>query len=420
MLALPADQRELLPPPWQRKKEKKSSYKTFDKLVSLLHIKWPKYIDCLYPLVDQIYFSGPLQGALGLLPYSFSRREKNYLSLDIGSSSVKMLEVRGSGTAINVLNASITQLPANAVQGNVVQDSESVTRVIQTFKEKHHIKATEVIASVPGPAVIVKRATFPAQSPQELEETILFEAGNFIPESLDDVNLDYQVLNKNLGADSVEVLLVAVRKDVLNSYVTAISKAGLVPVVVDVDYFALENMFEVNYPSNAEEVIALINIGARYSSINILKGKQSIFTSDAPVGGRELTQALVRELGLNSDQAEVVKMKGQKERKDRKEEIEKIIAVTTEHLLDEIQHVLSFFWTGSVEEQISAAYVSGGTAQLPGLASLMSERLQIPVEISNPFRQINISRQADERFIRQNAPTLAVSVGLATRRPGDQ
>ncbi|MGH7965667.1 MAG: type IV pilus assembly protein PilM [Candidatus Binatia bacterium] len=292
-------------------------YETFDKLVSLLHIKWPKYIDCLFPLMEQIHFSGPLEGAFGFLPSFLPRREKNYLSLDIGSSSVKMLEVRGNGHAMRVLNASIAQLPVNAIQGNVVQDTKSVTRVIQNLKEEHRVKATAVIASVPSPMVIVKRATFPAQNPRELEETILFEAANFIPESLENVNLDYQVLNKNPGTNSVEVLLVAVRKNVVNSYVAAISAAGLVPVVVDVDYFALENMFEVNYPlTSDEETIALINIGARYTSINILRGKQSVFTSDVSVGGQQLTEALVRELGLSHEQAEVTKIKRENENEE--------------------------------------------------------------------------------------------------------
>jgi len=321
---------------------------------------------------------------------------------------------------MSILNAGIIPLPAHAVQENIVQDTESVTRVIQTLTEQRHIKAKEVIASVPGPAVIVKRTTFPRQGPRELEETILFEAGNFIPESLDDVNLDYQVLNTNPDTDNVDVLLVAVRKDVINSYVTAITKANLVPVVVDVDYFALENMFEVNYTLNPEEVVALINIGARYASINILKGRQSIFTSDVPVGGQRLTNALAQELGLSFGEAEIAKIKRENEGEAQAEEVEKIIAATTADLLDELQHALSFFWTGPVEEQISAVYVSGGMVQLPGLASAMSERLQIPVEISNPFRQINISHQADGPFIRQNASALAVSVGLATRRPGDQ
>jgi len=310
---------------------------------------------------------------------------------------------------MRILNAGIAPLPPNAVQGNVVQDSGSVSQAIRALLERQRVKTTEVVAAVPGPAVIIKRATFPVQDTKDLEETILFEAGNFIPESLDNVNLDYQVLDPDP----------AVRKDVLNGYVTAISEAGLIPVVVDVDYFALENMFEANYTPGPEEVVALINIGARYSSINIMKGKRSMFTGDVPVGGRQCTDLLARELGLNSDKAEELKIKGGKEGAEGAA-FEKIITAASEQLLDEVQRALSFFWVGSAEEQVSTVYLSGGSAQLPGLAQAMSKRLQIPVEVSNPFRQLTISRHADEQFIQQHASALAVSVGLATRRPGDK
>lgn len=345
--------------------------------------------------------------------------EKNYLSLDIGSSSVKILEVRGRGNAMRILNAAIAPLPPNAVQSNAVQDTASVTRAIRSLIEAHHIKATQVIAAVPGPAVIIKRATFPAQDPGALEETILFEAGNFIPESLENVNLDYQILDSAPDANDVAVLLVAVRKDVLNGYVIAANDAGLVPIVVDVDYFALENMFEANYTPGPEEVIALINVGARYSSINIMKGERSAFTGDVPVGGRQFTDLLTQGLGVSYERAEEIKITGATAGSEQ-DEVDRIIATASEQLLDEVQRTLSFFWTGSTEEHISTVYLSGGSAPLPGLASAMSERLQVPVEISDPFRLLTIGRHVDEQFIRQHASELAVCVGLATRRPGDK
>ena len=345
--------------------------------------------------------------------------ERSYLSLDIGSSSVKMIEVHGGQDDIKIINAGIAQLPTNAVQGNIVQDTESVARTIRGLISSQKVRSSEVVASVPGPAVIIKRATFPLQNPNELEETILFEAGNFIPESLENVNLDYQILDSAQDENEVDVLLVAVRKDVINSYVSAIKGAGLVPVVIDVDYFALENMFELNYTPSSEEVVALVNIGARYSSINIMKGGRSTFTGDVPVGGRRFTEMLSQGLGISYEEAEDLKIFVEEEEENR-EEAENIIRSTSDQLLDEVQRALSFFWTGSAEEQISAVYLSGGGAHLPGLAETMGERLQIPVMFSDPFRALSIARQADEQFLREHASALAVSVGLATRRPGDK
>jgi type IV pilus assembly protein PilM len=345
--------------------------------------------------------------------------EKSYLSLDIGSSSVKMLEVRGGNEALSIVNAGIAQLPANAIQGNVVHDTDSVARTIRALMAAQKIKTSEVIAAVPGPAVIIKRATFPVQPPAELQETIFFEAGNFIPESLENVNLDYQILDSTSDSNELDVLLVAVRKDVINSYVAAINAAGLTPVVIDVDYFALENMFEANYAPGPGEVIALINIGARYSSINIMKGRRSVFTGDVPVGGRQFTEILSQELGSSYEEAEDLKIFGSEDESKRKE-IEHVLLSASDQLLDEVQRALSFFWTGSAEEQINAVYLSGGSAHLPGLAEAMGERLQIPVMFSDPFRTFSVSRQVDEQFIREQASALAVSVGLATRRPGDK
>jgi type IV pilus assembly protein PilM len=351
---------------------------------------------------------------MSLLPFG----DKSYLTLDIGSSSVKMLEVKGRGKSLRVLKAGIMPIAGNAVQGNIIQNPGSVADAIRTLIEDNAITTKNVITAVPGPSVIIKRANFPAQELRELQETILFEAGNFIPESLENVNLDYQILTPESKTENVDVLLVAVRKDVINSYVDAINEAGLVPVVADVDYFALENMFEINYVPEPNEIVALINIGAHYSLINVMKGGRSAFTGDVPFGGQQFTDILSRELGVSPAQAEDAKVNGILPGHSS-EDVERIIYSASEQLLDEIQHALSFFGSGSTEEQVSTIYLSGGAAQLPGLAANMSQKLSIPVEVSDPFRNVSINSQ-DEDFVRQNASSFAVSIGLATRRPGDR
>jgi type IV pilus assembly protein PilM len=357
--------------------------------------------------------------SMPLSTFSPFHRERNYLSLDIGSSSVKMLEVRSGDSGLRVLNAAVCPLPPTAVQSNMIQDYQDVAEVIRLLVESNKVKTKEVITAVPGPAVIIKQATFPAQPPADLEGTVLFEAGNFIPESLENVNLDYQIIGENPEEGQIEVLLVAVRTDIINSYIAAITQAGLKPAVVDVDYFALENMFEVNYAPQPEEVNALINLGARYSTINILKGGRSVFTGDVPVGGRQITEVLMQQFSLTYEEAEEAKITGTVAEHTR-EEIEASLALAVDPLLDEVQRALSFFWTGTIEEPLHTIYLSGGTAQLPGLASMMSERLQAPLELTDPFRQVTIGHQVDEAFLRQIASSLAVSVGLATRRPGDK
>ena len=360
---------------------------------------------------------GRLAGPLtALIPFEW---DKGYLSLDIGSSSIKMVEVRGQGSRLRVTNAGMIPLHSEAVHNHCVQDIAQVSQAIRTLVEEHGVRTREVVAAVPGPAVIIKPTSFPAQDPAALEETILFEAGNFIPESLDNVNLDYQVLGTDPATGNTEVLLVAVRKDIINSYLAAISEAGLTPAIMDVDYFAIENMFEANYSPDPSEVVALINIGAGYSSLTILKGGRSSFTGDIAVGGEQFTALVAQEFGISREQAEEAKISGFLEGYD-KEDIDRTLAVTSEQLLDEIQRSLSFFWTASTEEQIGSVYVSGGTARLPGLASRIGARLQVPVEIVDPFRSFTLGRRVDPAFLSSHAPSLAVGVGLATRRPGDK
>ncbi len=351
-----------------------------------------------------------------LIPFEV---EKGYLSLDIGSSSIKIVEVRGQGSPLTVTNAGIIPLHSGAVQNHCVHDIKQVSQAIRTLVEEHGVRTREVVASVPGPAVIIKPASFPAQEAAALEETILFEAGNFIPESLDNVNLDYQVLGKDPATGDIDVLLVAVRKDIINSYLAAIRGAGLTPTIMDVDYFAIENMFEANYRPDPSAVVALINIGAGYSSLTIMQDGRSSFTGDVPVGGEQFTALLAQEFGISRDQAEEAKISGCLEGY-HKEDIDRVLSITAEQLLDEIQRSLSFFWTASAEEPISSVYMSGGTAQLPGLAATIETRLRVPVEIADPFRSFTLGRQVDTEFLSCHAPSLAVGVGLATRRLGDK
>lgn len=344
---------------------------------------------------------------------------RSYLSVDIGSSSVKMLEVRDTKDALCLVSAGIAPLPNDAIQGNVIRDPKSVAQVLRALMASQHVRASEVITAVPGPAAIVKRATFPLQSANELHETILFEAGNYIPENLEDVTLDYYVLDFIEEANAVEVVLVAVRKEVMDSYVSAIREADLVPIIVDVDYFALENMVEANYVPSPEEVIILLHIGARYSLISVLKRGCTVFTGDVPVGGALFTEALSHELGLSQQEAEELKILGSMETA-RQRQAEGALGSVFAQLLDETERMLSFFWSGEATEQIPTVYLSGGSARLPGLVGLVSERLQASVILSDPFRTLSMSRHVDEQFVREHASALAISMGLATRRPGDK
>jgi len=347
------------------------------------------------------------------------RRDEPYISVDIGSNSIKIVEICGQSGGLRLLNAASLPTPPSAIQNNMVYETAAVAEVIRALIESRGIRAKKVITAVPGPAVIIKRVTLPAQGASELENTIVFEAGNFIPEDLENVNLDYQVTDYLDDGKRIEVLLVAAKKDIVTSYSESVRAAGLTPVVVDVDYFALENMFETNYEPVPDRAIALVNIGARYSSINILKGGRSTFTGDVPVGGRDINEALMRDLGANAAEAEKLKAGGTSDTVPA-DQVAQVTETAAGALIEEIHHALSFFWTAATDETIDAVYLSGGVARMPGLAPQLSERVQAPVEIANPFAHVSLDHNVDTPEFRAQAAEYAVAMGLATRRPDDK
>jgi type IV pilus assembly protein PilM len=346
-------------------------------------------------------------------------RSTGYLVLDIGSSSVKLAAVQHESGGPRLTALATAPVPPTAIQSNVIQDEPPIVDAIKALLDATRTQATEVITAVPGPAVIVKKVVLPAQSGSAIDAAVLGEASHLIPDSLDNVNLDYQVIDMIEDGNKMEVLVVAVKRDIINSYTTAIKAAGLEPVLVDVDYFALENMYELNYSLAGDSPVALVNIGARYSSINILKNGRSTFTGDVPVGGAEYTDSLVRQLGISPEDADQVK-RGQHAGGVDKDSVEPVIASVTEFITEEIQRAISFFWTAATDEPIGSVVLSGGPARMPGLASHLQERLQTQVEVADPFRRVRVDGKIDRGLIEESGPALAVAVGLASRRPGDK
>ena len=234
-----------------------------------------------------------------------------YVALDIGSSSIKMVEAAVDKSGYRILNLGILPLPVNAIQNNMVVDSKPVVETIRKLIETSGVRSKQVISAVPGRAVIMKKVQMPKQEPAELEANIEFEAQNVIPENLENVNLDHQVLSQSDDGNRMEVLLVAVKKEIVNSYAEAIEEAGLTPILMDVDYFALENMYEANYATETENgVVGLIHIGAQYTSITLLHNGISTFTGDLSMGGGSFTDSLAQYLQCGVEAAEAFKMTG--------------------------------------------------------------------------------------------------------------
>ena len=239
------------------------------------------------------------------------RKAKTVAGLDIGSSAVKAVELKASGKGFRVAAFGLAPLPPDSIVDGAIIDAGAVTAAIKQVFESHaQFKAKEVCASLSGNAVIVKKINLPVMTEAELANSIHWEAEQYIPFDIEDVNLDYQILDAGTnpgGNGTMEVLLVAAKKDKIGDYTSVIAQAGRAPVIVDVDAFALQNAFEANYGLDPNQVVVLLNAGASAININVLHGGQSVFTRDISMGGMAYTEALQKELDLSFEAAEQLK-----------------------------------------------------------------------------------------------------------------
>jgi len=272
-----------------------------------------------------------------------------------------------------------------------------------------------VAAGVSGHSVIVKNIVVPPMSEEELHESFSWHAEEHIPFDIADVNLDYHITATS--SEAVAVLMAACKSEKIANVKQAIQLAGKHPVVIDVDAFALQNCYEVNYRPAPGEVVALLNIGGSTMNINILNGTRSVFARDASVGGNQYTSLLQKELGLSFEQAESVKRGMPLPEGVEGRDIQPIIASVSDILGLEIQKTMDFYRaTAEDESGIQKILFSGGGSKLPGLSEYLSKRFELPVEFLDPFKQIQVdARRFDPDYMREVVPEMVVAVGLALR-----
>ena len=344
-------------------------------------------------------------------------KKKNIAGLDIGSSSIKMVELEGKLNNLNLVSLGYENLPSDTIIDGQIMELNVVSDVIQSVCSNHQVNAEMVVTGVSGHSVILKNIVLPPMSRDELEESIDWHAEEHIPYDLADVSLDYQVTAES--SDATNVLIAACKRERIDNIRQAIQLAGKTPVVIDVDTFALQNCYEVNYDPSDNDVVTLLNIGASTMNVNIVKGTRSLFTRDITVGGSQFTDVLQRSLGINFQQAEAVK-RGVVDAVDGIEEksIEPLMNNVTEVVAMEIQKTFDFYraTTEDNETQVQKILISGGGSKLTGLAQELSQRLELPVEVLDPFRNIRVDKNKfDPDYLNEIVPEMAVAVGLAVR-----
>jgi type IV pilus assembly protein PilM len=347
------------------------------------------------------------------------RRAKSLVGLDIGSSAVKAVELKQAGRAYRVTAFGSEPLPPDSIVDGAIIDGAAVADAVRRLFETRGIRTRDVAASLSGSAVIVKKITLPAMTEAELAESIYWEAEQYIPFDIQDVNLDYQVLGGAEKNGSMDVLLVAAKKEKIADYTGVIAQAGRTAVVVDVDAFALQNAYEVNYGTEAGAVVVLLNAGAGATNINILSGDQSVFTRDVSIGGNAYTEALQRELNLPYEAADQLK-RGTTVDEVTFEDARPVLRAVTENVLLEIQKTFDFFKATAASDRIDRIVVSGGASRAEGFTEMLTERFQAPVEHFDPFKKVAFDAKKLGREPFDVAPTAAVAVGLALRKAADR
>ncbi|MCK9294219.1 MAG: pilus assembly protein PilM [Desulfobulbaceae bacterium] len=344
----------------------------------------------------------------------FMRQQNLTIGLDIGSHAVKVCELSEGGQRMRLMSLGSARLPANAVEDGELKDPDAVASVIKTLIDNLQIKGKKVGISISGYSVILKKINLSVMNDKELEEHIQSEAEQYIPFDLADVYLDYQDLKTNTeGEDRTDVMLVAAKKDVVDSYLHMLRNVGLKTVLVDVDAFALENSFETNYGQQGN--VVLVDIGSSKMNINIVSRGASLFARDVALGSKQLTEQIQGKFDLDFEEAESLKI-GALPPAEKQEELAEIFISTTTQWIMEIKKAIDFYNSNFPDSALTKLVLSGGGAKVKGLDSYFSEETGLPVEVFNPFAMTGVdANRIDPDYLKNIAPEMAISMGLASR-----
>ena len=344
---------------------------------------------------------------------------KNLIGLDIGSSSIKVVELKEEKGMPVLQQLGIVPLsPETIVEGAII-DSYDLINVMKHVASSYHIKNRKVAVSVSGTPVIVKRLTLAFMTEKELSESIDWEVERYLPFDLSEVNIDYHVLKSDEKKNQLDVLIAAVKKDTIEEYLSVVSEAGFKLTVVDVDAFAVENTYQFNIEASGEATI-LVNLGASLMNINILSDGATTFTRDIALGGDSFTKEIQKQIGNTFDDAE--RLKTEMELDSAQEIIiNNVLDTAKSAVANEILKSINFYNSTYEGKEVNKIVLSGGTALMVGMAQSIQAALNIPTEIMAPFEKMEINEKTVDRdLIDRSAPTFAVAFGLALRKEKEE
>jgi type IV pilus assembly protein PilM len=344
-------------------------------------------------------------------------RKKPMVGLDIGSSAIKVVQVENEGGNYRLVDYGSVELLPEAIVDGEVMDRQLVVETIQNLFESKRIAIRDVVAAVSGRAVIVKKIQMDRMTPEDAAEAIHWEAEQHVPYDINEVCLDFQILDGISDPKQMEVLLVAAKREMLLSQANLIREAGLNPIILDVEAFAVQNALSVNYDFAPEEVVAMVNVGSELTNINIVKGGVPLYTQDLSVGGINFLETVQRRFNLSQAEAEAAVHGDEQPDFD----LDQVVREVGEELAAGIDRSVMYLQNAEENEELSRILLTGGGIRIPGLADFLNERHLATVEVADPLRRVRFDPGVFGGMKPEEvAPSLTVGLGLAVRKVDDR
>lgn len=345
---------------------------------------------------------------------NFFEKKYEYVGIDIGTSSIKLVSLsndREGGFSMD--DFGVYALDGDVFAQNAISKPELVSDKLKEIAGRHNLAGKKVVTSIPAPALFTKRQRVPRLSLNDLKEHIEFEASNFIPHGSESVYLDFHIIGPS-GKSHYDVMVVAVKREIVDSFLSVFQAAELSVGVVDVDQFALQNVFEINYPADIGQTVALVNIGSRYTGINICRDGQCLLTGDVGLGSRNLSDEIAESKEVSLAEAEALKCAPD-------ESVKEMVQEFVEYAASELSRQISYFWSASgVDGGIDKILISGGGSLLQGLAQAIEQEAATPTSVLNPVNSVSLSAQLKSSEVDEQSRYLAIATGLALRAIGDK
>lgn len=354
--------------------------------------------------------------ALSKLSGALSFGGATAIGLSIGSSSIKLVELKKAGSQWKLMHFGVIQLPEDSIVNREITNSIAVVESLKSLTAQMKLKGRAVCSGISGTSIIIKRISIEVPNPKELQEQVFWEAEQYLPFDPSEVVMDFHVLSK-AKEKMTDVILVAVKRSVLDSYISCIEDAGFSAKFADVDFFALQNVFEINYPQSPSEAVLLVDIGSAAMKLAIVQGGVPIFTKDVALGGNSITQEIMKQLNLSHADAEALKVGGQAQ--GMPEEVSELLGVMSENFAVEIKRALDFYGASSSGAPVSYVLLSGGSASIAGLSKVVEDTIGLPTQVMNPFNAITYDPEVfSAEYIQAIGPVASVPLGLALRAGG--